>query len=153
MATEKVFFVTRRLQQKYREQHSHYSNPKPIHSRVPQGSVILLTLFSLFRKDISITNCLLCCHVADSTQHYSTSIDRRPPKGTPQIMTESHEALRFDLAIISEQDKRNLVCFIASKIYFYPLSTRHHLPYSYSQFFDDTAVSFNNSKHHLYVLH
>ncbi len=58
----------------------HCSSSKPINRGVPQGSVLLPTLFLLFINDLSVTNCPIHSYVDDSTLHFSTSFD--PPYKT-----------------------------------------------------------------------
>ncbi len=47
----------------------------------------------------------------------------------------------FDLSVISDWGRANLVKFNASKTQFLHLSTRHNLPETYPLFFSDTQLS------------
>ncbi len=121
----------------------HCSSLIPINSGVPQGSVLSPTLFPLFINDLlSLTICPIHSHADDSTLHFSTSFDRRPTlQDLQESRLEAAERLTSDLALISDWGRRTLVSFNASKTQFLHLSTRHNLPNSYPQFFDNTQLS------------
>ncbi len=76
----------------------HYFSSKPINSSVPRGSVLSDTLFLLFIDDLlSVTNCPIHPYAGDSTLHFSTSFDRRPPPttGLTKLQTGGSRTLNF----------------------------------------------------------
>ena len=53
--------------------------------------------------------------------------------------------LTFDLSLVSDWGRANLVLFNASKTQFLQVSTRHSLPDNYPLFFNDTKMSFSST--------
>ncbi len=80
----------------------HCSSPKPINNGVPQGSVLSPTLFLLFIRDLSVTNCPIHSFADDFTLHFSTPFDRRPTLHDLQdSRLEAAERWTSDLAIVN----------------------------------------------------
>ncbi|MPC90986.1 hypothetical protein E2C01_085994 [Portunus trituberculatus] len=78
----------------------------------------------------------------DTTQHLSTSFQRRPTlQDVNRSRRDTTERLTCDLSKISEWGRENLVVFNASKTQFLHLSTRHNLPDNYPLFFNGTQLS------------
>ncbi len=123
----------------------HCSNPKPINSRVPQGSVLPPTLFLLFNNDLlSLTNCPFHSYADDTTLHYSTSFDRHPNLQELQISrNDAGERSTLDLSTICDWGRRNLISLNASKTQFLHLLTRENLPHNYSLFFKNTPTLYS----------
>ncbi len=118
------------------------SKPKSINSRVPQGSVLSPTLFLLFINDLSITECPIHSYADDSTLHYSITFKSHPSQTQlHDVRVDATQRFAFDLSIISDWGRKNLVSFSASKTQFLHRSTRQQLPDTYPLFFDNPRLS------------
>ncbi|KAL7633754.1 UNVERIFIED_CONTAM: hypothetical protein RMT77_015708 [Armadillidium vulgare] len=122
---------------------SHRSSFKSINSGVPQGSVLSPALFLFSINDLSITLSPIHSYADDSTLHYSLQFEKRL---TQQQLIDSRrvalEQLTFDLSLISNWGRENMIVFNASKTQFLHLSTRHNLPHNYDIFFENTIQAF-----------
>ena len=122
-------------------------NPSNYRSGVPQDSVLSPTLFLLYFNDLlNLTQCPILFNADDTTLHFSTSYNRRP---TQQKLSDSRwdviGCLPFDLSLVSDWDRANLVLFNAAKTKFLQLSTRHNLPDNYPLFFNDTQFPLSST--------
>ena len=122
-------------------------SPKNINSGIPQSSILSSTLFLLFINNLlNLTQCHIHSYADDTTLHFSTSYKRRP---TQQELNDSrHDAIgrpAFDLSLVSDWGRTNLVLFNASKTQFPQLSTEHNLPDNYPLFFNDTQLPLSST--------
>ena len=117
------------------------SEPFPISSGVPQGSVLSPTLFLLFINDLlQSTKNPIHSYADDSTLHSSSSFNSPPSAQYRSTSRSDHfVSLNSDLDRISGWGRQNLVKFNSSKTQFLPISLST-TPSDYNITFENSSL-------------
>lgn len=121
-----------------------FCSPKTINTGVPNGSVLLPTLFRFFISELLCCNsCPVLSYAHDSTLHCSIHINcRSTEQEVSELQDDASAYLTCDSALISEWGREDLANFTAIKTSFFHQLARYSLPTNYPFIFDDAWCNF-----------